>query len=225
MSLKVTGLTKNYHQADRELQVLKGLDLEVATSETVAILGESGSGKSTLLALLAGLDRPTEGEIQVGQTRLSQLNEEQLTSFRGRQIGIVFQQYHLMPHFTAIENISLPLEIQGHDFEPAREKAIRALEDVGLKDRATHFPAQLSGGECQRVAIARALIARPKLLLADEPSGNLDDETEKTVMDIFFRLVEENQITGLMVTHSRKLSLRCQRRLTLQQGRLQELRQ
>lgn len=221
MSLQLQAVVKSYRQndsrnIDRTVEVLKGVTFGVRTGETVAILGESGSGKSTLLALLAGLDRPDSGEISVDDEPLVGMNETQLAAFRARKLGIVFQQFHLMQDLTALENVALPLELAG-DGE-ARARATELLAAVGLADRGHHFPRELSGGECQRVAIARALVARPKLLLADEPTGNLDLRTAEKVADLFFSLVAEQGSTLVLVTHSEVLAKRCSRVARLGDG-------
>jgi putative ABC transport system ATP-binding protein len=216
--LRAHDLHKSYPQPSGPLVVLAGLELEVARGETVAILGASGSGKSTLLALLAGLDHPTRGRVEVAGTDLSTLGEAELARFRAKHLGIVFQQYHLLSGLTALENTSLPLELFGTP--DARERALSALERVGLADRLDHFPHELSGGECQRVAIARALVAEPELILADEPSGSLDAHTGERVMALLFELVEKQATTLVLVTHNEPLASRCDRRLRLQGGAL-----
>lgn len=218
MSLKLENLKKNYQQGDSEIQVLKGLNAEIQNSEVVAVVGQSGSGKSTLLSLMAGLDKPTSGRILVAGQEISQFSEEKMTEFRGRKIGIVFQQFHLFPHLTALENVMLPLEILNESNREAR--AQKMLDQMGLSHRLNHFPSQMSGGESQRVAIARALVVKPQILLADEPSGNLDTTTGKKVMDVFFDVVRANQVTTILVTHSETLAARCDRRLILENGSL-----
>jgi putative ABC transport system ATP-binding protein len=216
MSLKLQAVTKKYQQGDSEIEVLKGLSAEIRNSEIVAIVGQSGSGKSTLLSLLAGLDRPTSGQIFIADQEISQLSEQEMTSFRGRKIGIVFQQFHLLPHLTAMENVMLPLEIWDEGDREAR--AEQALTQMGLGHRLHHVPSQLSGGECQRVAIARALVGRPEILLADEPSGNLDTLTGRKVMDVFFEVVRAHKVTTVLVTHSEALAKACDRQLVLENG-------
>jgi putative ABC transport system ATP-binding protein len=216
--LRAHGLHKSYPQPSGALVVLAGLELEVSRGETVAILGASGSGKSTLLALLAGLDHPTRGRVEVAGVDLATLGEAELAGFRARHLGIVFQQYHLLSGLTALENASLPLELLAAP--DAAERALSALERVGLADRLDHFPHELSGGECQRVAIARALVAEPELILADEPSGSLDAHTGERVMALLFELVEKQATTLVLVTHSEPLAARCDRRLRLQDGAL-----
>lgn len=216
--LSLKSLSKSYAHASGPIPVLMGLNAEIQRGERVAIIGPSGSGKSTLLALLAGLDRPTEGSISVLGEKMSSLNERALTAFRAKHLGIVFQQFHLMSHLTAQENVALPLRISGT--ADASAKAAAALGRVGLGARLTHFPHELSGGECQRVAIARAMIGRPPLILADEPSGNLDSRTGDEVMTLLFDLVAAEKSTLILVTHNEALAARCDRRLVLSQGRL-----
>ena len=186
---------------------------------TTAIIGQSGSGKSTLLSLLAGLDQPTSGTLKLKERHLDSMSEEELTQFRAENIGIIFQQFHLMTHLNALENVSLPLEMNHQ--QDALELAEKALEQVGLGSRMDHFPHQLSGGECQRVAIARAIVIRPALLLADEPSGNLDHDTGEQVADLLFDLVGRTGMTMVLGTHNSELALRCSKQLTLSQGLLQ----
>jgi putative ABC transport system ATP-binding protein len=218
MSLILRNLSKSYRQAGQNLSILRNLNLEVKTGESVAILGASGSGKTTLLSLLAGLDTADQGSIEISGTDITQLSAGQITQFRGEKIGIVFQQFHLVDHLTALENVMLPLEIAGEG--EARRKAPKFIESMGLKERAGHFPRELSGGECQRVAIARALVREPELLLADEPSGNLDTATGSAVMKIFFDLVKMRKITTVLVTHSEELAKQCDRQLILRDGQL-----
>lgn len=218
MILKANRLGKKFQQAGTSIEVIKDLDLEVREGETLAIIGQSGSGKSTLLSLISGLDSPTDGTIELEGRDLAKLSEEELARFRSKKIGIVFQQFHLMPHLSALENVSLPLEVSRDP--QAIEKSQRALESVGLGHRLGHFPYQLSGGEKQRVAIARALVIEPRLLLADEPSGSLDTKTGNQVMELLFRLVAERKMTLVLVTHNEDLVRHCQRSLLLSEGRL-----
>lgn len=219
MLVQVEALRKTFPQPDAgALQVLNGAAFSLATGATLAITGQSGSGKSTLMALLAGLDRPDSGHILVAGRDLAVMPETELTRFRAGHIGIVFQQFHLMPHLSAEENITLPLELLGR---PWRRDAIDDLLDrVGLSARRSHLPGQLSGGECQRVAIARALAVAPNLLLADEPTGNLDVDTGRSVADLLFQLVERDRMTMIVVTHNEELAERCDRRLGLARGLL-----
>jgi putative ABC transport system ATP-binding protein len=218
MILQLSGVEKRFDSPAGPIEVLRGVDLEVASGESVAIVGESGSGKSTLLSLLAGLDVPTRGSVVVAGRDLARLGEAELARFRAAELGIVFQQFHLMSGFTALENVSLPLELQR--VPDALPRARAALEQVGLAARADFLPARLSGGECQRVAIARALVVEPALLLADEPSGSLDARTGEAVMRLLFELVERGDHTLVLVTHSEALAASCGRRLHLAEGRL-----
>ncbi|MDG1325405.1 MAG: ABC transporter ATP-binding protein [Opitutales bacterium] len=215
-------ISKNYFQGSQRIEVLKQLNLEVESNECVAILGQSGSGKSTLLSLLAGLDNPEQGTVSIGGQDLAKLSQDELSQFRSKNIGIVFQQYHLMNNLTTLENVGIPLELQNvNHFESA---AREALKMVGLSHRLAHFPAQLSGGECQRVAIARAIISEPKLILADEPSGNLDDNTGKEIMDLLFRLCRDRGQTLILVTHNHELAKACDRTLVLKGGKFQAIK-
>ena len=218
MSLQVQGVWKSFRQAEKSIAVLKGVNFELQKGQVAALLGQSGSGKSTLLTLMAGLDRPDEGQIRLFGTNISGLSQEDMTRVRGEKVGIVFQQFHLMPHLTAVENVQLPLEIQGVPLEECRRRAQDVLAQVGLGHRELHFAGQLSGGECQRVAIARALVTRPQLLLADEPSGNLDQDTGEKVLDVFVDVVRKNGITTCVVTHSVELASRCDVQFRLNQG-------
>ena len=219
MILQIKDLCKTFRTAANlePIEVLKNLNLEMETGDTLAILGQSGSGKSTFLTLLAGLDSPTSGSIILNNQDMQDLNEEALSKFRARNIGIIFQQFHLMSHLTALENVSLPLDL--FKDPEAENKAREALEQVGLGKRLDHFPHQLSGGECQRVAIARAMVVRPSILLADEPTGNLDSSTGAHVSDMIFELVKKHGMTLLFVTHNEKLAMGCDRQQRLQDGR------
>lgn len=218
MILSMQQISKSYQQGQRSIHVLSGLDLDVNTSKSIAILGKSGSGKSTFLSLLAGLDRPENGKILVDGTDIVGLSEDELASFRAKNIGIIFQQFHLMSTLTALENVMLPLEILKED--NIVERSVEILKKVGLDHRMQHFPNELSGGECQRVAIARAMVTRPKILLADEPSGNLDSETGQVVMDLLFDLVNDFNTTLILVTHDKELAQRCHELMTLKDQRL-----
>lgn len=222
MILKITNLHKSFQSPDGQgaIHVLKGLNLDIVQGETVAVLGQSGSGKSTFLSLLAGLDKPSSGSIMLDDEQLDTLTEKRLAKFRSEKIGIIFQQFHLMPHLTAWENVSLPLEMGGA--ADAQGRAQEALARVGLQHRLHHFPSHLSGGECQRVAIARAMVIRPSLLLADEPTGNLDPVTGNQVALQLFGLVKTYGMTMLLVSHDESLVEQCQRRLILQDGTLHE---
>lgn len=217
--VEVKQVSKEFKQGETIIPVLRGLSFGVESGETVAIVGQSGSGKSTLLSLLAGLDHPSQGAITVDGQTLGQLNQNELTRFRGRSIGIIFQQFHLMRSLTALENVLLPLDILG--IPQAEDKALAALDLMGLSARAKHLPQQLSGGECQRVAIARAFVVEPRILLADEPSGNLDTATGEKVMNLLFDAVAQRGMTMILVTHDMNLASRCKKRLPLVQGQLQ----
>lgn len=217
--LRVENLAKKWPVPGRDpLTVLQQLSLNIQSGESVAIIGPSGSGKSTLLSMLAGLDRPSAGKIEVMGQDMATMNEGDLAIFRGKQLGIVFQQFHLMPSLSALENVALPLDIAGD--KQAAAKAMSALNDVGLSGRLHHLPKELSGGECQRVAIARALVTSPALLLADEPSGNLDPETGAQITELLFGIAKKNHMTMLLVTHNMELAARCDRRLLMRSGQL-----
>ena len=211
-------LAKSFQVGAQSISILKGLSLQVKKSEVIAILGQSGSGKSTFLSLLSGLDEPDHGKILVQGQDLVKMNIEERTRFRGQKIGIVFQQFHLIPHLTAVENVLLPLEIAGK--HAGRARALDLLEKMSLKHRADQLPGKLSGGEAQRVALARALITEPEVILADEPSGSLDPDTGEQVMKVFFDMVKSVGTTAILVTHNPELAARCDRQLVLKQGQL-----
>jgi putative ABC transport system ATP-binding protein len=200
------------------VNVLRGVSLRIAAGETASLIGPSGSGKTTLLMAAAGLVRPSAGRIEIAGTDLATLDEDGLARFRRDAVGIVFQGFHLVPTMTALENVALPLEFAGR--RDAFEIAADALDSVGLAPRRAHYPAELSGGEQQRVALARAFAAAPKLILADEPTGNLDGATGKQVMDLLFRLAEERGTTLLLVTHELDLARRAQRIIELADGKI-----
>lgn len=208
----------------RRIHVLRGLELTVAAGETLSIVGPSGSGKSTLLHLLGGLDRPTSGTVRLGGRDLSGLDDRGLAGLRNRHVGFVFQFHHLLRDFSAAENVMMPRLVAGDGREEARRRASRLLEQVGLGGRLAHRPAELSGGEQQRVAVARALVNEPPLLLADEPSGNLDVDTSERLHDLLFDMVEEHGSALVLVTHNRDLAGRAGRRLRLADGRLDPVR-
>lgn len=216
MTLKAKNISKSHHQAQNVIQVLSQLNLDVKAGESVAIVGKSGSGKSTLLSLLAGLDQPDTGEIWFGDQQITHLSETELAQVRAHKMGIIFQQFQLVQTLTALENVMLPLDILKRP--KAREEAERLLTDVGLSHRLDHFPSQLSGGEQQRVAIARAMAAKPEVILADEPTGNLDEETGKVVMEMIFKLTKLHNTALVLVTHDQELAQLCERTLHLQQG-------
>jgi putative ABC transport system ATP-binding protein len=198
------------------VDILKGASLAVAAGTSVGLVGPSGSGKSTLLMVLAGLERPTSGSVRVADAMLTDLSEDRLAAFRGREIGIVFQSFHLIPTMTALENVAVPLELAGHDdpFGTARAE----LESVGLGERTSHYPTQLSGGEQQRVAVARALAPKPAILVADEPTGNLDGPTGKQIADLLFDAPAKRGTTLVLVTHDLDLARRCDRQVHLEAG-------
>lgn len=201
-----------------ELTLLSDINFSIDSGDSLAVVGASGSGKSTLLGLMAGLDRPTQGRVYVHGTDLTGLDEDARAALRGRWMGFVFQSFQLLPSLTAVENVMLPLELSAD--AAARETATGVLERVGLKNRLHHYPKQLSGGEQQRVAIARAFATRPKLLLADEPTGSLDRHTGERVGELLFELNREQKATLVLVTHDEQLALRCTRQLRLAEGRL-----
>lgn len=202
------------------VHILKGISLQVDRGEAVGLVGPSGSGKSTLLMTLAGLERPDSGSIRIDGEDLGPLDEDGLARFRGRRIGIVFQSFHLLPTMTALENVAIPLELAG--LPDAQDRARRELEAVGLGHRLSHFPAQLSGGEQQRVAVARALAPDPAILVADEPTGNLDETTGRQIMDLVFGMKRERGTTLVLVTHDSTLARRCDRTVTLRSGKVVE---
>lgn len=202
------------------VEILRGVDFQVMPGETVALIGPSGSGKSTIMAVCAGLERPSSGRVLVGGHDLADLNEDQLALFRRGQIGIVFQSFHLIPTMSALENVAIPLELAGR--RDAFDRAEAGLKRVGLGHRLTHYPAQLSGGEQQRVAIARAFAAEPKIVLADEPTGNLDGATGAAVMDLLFDAELRKDTTILLITHDANLAHQCDRILRLRDGQLEE---
>lgn len=201
-----------------QVPILNDVNLEIGQGEAVAVTGASGSGKTSLLMLVAGLESPTQGQITVCGESIARMREDAIARFRARNIGIVFQSFHLMPTMTALENVCLPLELLG--VAHARQKAADTLSSLGLGHRLTHYPAQLSGGEQQRVAIARAFAPEPKLLLADEPTGNLDHATGAQVMDLLFEQHRKNNTTLVLVTHEQRLAERCQRIITMHDGRI-----
>ncbi len=214
--IEVQHITKRVPTSDGELVIVDRAHFSVAAGAAVAIVGASGSGKSTLLGLMAGLDTPTEGKIHINGEDLFALDEDGRAKLRGRLVGFVFQSFQLLPALTALENVMLPLELSGVADARARSEAI--LARVGLRARVKHYPRQLSGGEQQRVAIARAFVSSPKLLFADEPTGNLDAKTGRVMMDLLFELNRENGTTLILVTHDAALAARCDRRLTIDAG-------
>lgn len=223
IQIRVEGLRKAYAGKGlgrAELELFRGLSFSVATGEMVAIVGQSGAGKSSLLHLLAALDRPTEGDVWVGERHLNSLSTRQAADFRNRDVGYVWQFHYLMPEFTAEENVAMPLLARGLARPAALISARRWLAEVGLGDRAQHRSGELSGGEQQRVSLARALVTEPRVLLADEPTGDLDGKTSEAVFTLLERLHREHSLTSLLVTHNLEFARRCDRVLTLRDGLL-----
>ncbi len=218
--LRAEKLTKVYRSGNTGLVVLDNVGLEVRRGEMLALVGESGAGKSTLLHLLGGLDRPTTGTIYYGSTDISQLADSELAAFRNREIGFVWQIHYLLPEFTALENVMMPLLIRGTPHARASADALARLDEVGLQARATHRAGELSGGEQQRVVLARALAGQPSLLLADEPTGNLDFRTGEMIFDLLERLHRSHTLTSVLVTHNLTFARRCDRILTMEGGSL-----
>jgi putative ABC transport system ATP-binding protein len=218
--IELAGVHVTLDSAAGPVKILRGVDLEVAVGSSVSVVGPSGSGKSTLLAVVGGIERPTEGSVRVDGQDLGALDEDRLAVLRGRTIGILFQAFHLIPTMTALENVAVPLELAGA--RDAFAEAAARLAEVGLSARAEHYPGQLSGGEQQRVALARALSNHPKLLLADEPTGNLDQETGREIVELLFRVQRERAMTLLLITHEPPLAQRCDRQLHMADGRLSE---
>lgn len=216
--LDAVDVSKSVQGPEGRLDILTGVSLQVREGESFAIVGASGSGKTTLLGLLAGLDTPSSGHIALDGNALESIDEEARADLRRRLVGFVFQSFHLLPALTAEENVMLPLELEGRD--DARARAREALEAVELSARRRHYPAQLSGGEQQRVAIARAFVHSPRLLFADEPTGNLDQRTGQHVSDLMFSLNHDHRTTLVLVTHDAKLAARCARQITLDSGRV-----
>ena len=220
LAIEIGGLEKTYQTARGELTLFRNLDLRVATGEMVAILGQSGAGKSSLLHLLGALDRPTAGVVRCAGVDVGSLSAAEAASFRNRSIGYVWQFHYLLPEFTAEENVAMPLMARGVGRREAQRQAAAWLNEVGLADRGTHRPGELSGGEQQRVALARALVTGPKLLLADEPTGDLDEATAALVFELIERLHRTHGLTSILVTHNLELARACTRALRLESGRL-----
>ncbi|MGX9964479.1 ABC transporter ATP-binding protein [Roseomonas sp. F4] len=216
--IAASGLVFTARAAAGPVQVLRGVDLSVTAGEAVGIVGPSGSGKTSLLMLLAGLETPSAGRLTVAGRDLGALDEDALARFRRDEVGIVFQAFHLIPTMTALENVAMPLEFAGR--RDAFERAAEALKDVGLGHRLEHYPGQMSGGEQQRVALARAVVAEPRLILADEPTGNLDRATGSVVMDLLFGLRARLGTTLLLITHDPLLAERCERQVRMEDGRI-----
>lgn len=220
-SVEMSGIYLTYPTESGAVAVLNNASLKVPPGETLAITGPSGSGKTSLLLLLSGLERPDKGEILIGSQRLGDMDSDALADWRSKHLGIIFQSFHLLPGLSALGNVSLPLEIAGQAH--AREQAIVMLEAVGLNHRLQHYPSQLSGGEQQRVAIARALVHQPSLLLGDEPTGNLDQETGEKVLSLLFDLHKKSKSTLVLVTHDERVAERCQHRVRMDGGHLYEI--
>ena len=218
--LQIKALKKSYTQGTQEVKIYNDLNFHVKKSAKVAIMGKSGSGKSTLLSLISGIIKPNDGDILLDNVSYKDMKEEEINDFRATNIGFVFQNFHLVSYLNALENVMLPAKVCG--IEKPKEKAIELLESVGLGHRIDHLPSQLSGGEKQRVAIARALIHNPKVILADEPSGNLDEETGIAVMDKLFELIKKNNTTLILVTHSKDVASRCEETYELIAGNLKK---
>ena len=214
--MNVINVRKSFGHGSSLVEVLKGINLKIESGETLALVGKSGSGKSTLLSLMAGLDEVDSGEIWIQGKCVNKLSEKELTLFRAQKMGIVFQQFHLVSTLSALENVLLPLNILKDPL--AKEIASKLIDQVGLSHRSHHLPSELSGGESQRVAIARALSTRPAILFADEPSGNLDEETGEKVMDLLFKMVKETGTTMVLVTHDPDLAKKCARVIHLEHG-------
>ncbi len=219
-AIKVSSVGKSVISNDAELTILKDISFEVQSGQSVAIVGTSGAGKSTLMTLLAGLDIPTSGDIELLGQSLSQLDDEARAQIRSESIGFVFQSFLLIPSLTALENVTLPAILRGEDEDI--QKAKQLLDSVGLSGRETHLPSQLSGGEQQRVALARAFMTQPRILFADEPTGNLDQSTAEHIIELLFEMNQKHGTTLVLITHDLKLAQRCERTLTINAGQINE---
>ena len=222
-ALRVVKLKKSFRSGQSELVLFENLSFQVKTGEMLAIVGESGAGKSTLLHILGLLDTASEGDVYFAKIDLRKLSEDAAADFRARELGFVWQFHYLLPEFTAVENVAMPLYMRGDNRREAEQQALHWLEEVGLADRASHRSGELSGGEQQRVALARALVTRPKVLMADEPTGDLDNRTADAVMDLIAKLHRDYRLTSLIVTHNHAFARRCDRVLNLAGGRLAEV--
>ncbi len=220
--IRLENITKSYSGPRKTVEILRGIDLVIEAGQTLAILGASGVGKSTLLNIMGALDRPTSGEVFYGEKSLAGLGEKALASYRNRYVGFVFQFHHLLPEFTALENVMLPALIGGASFDDAAERAEALLNEVGLGERATHKPGELSGGEQQRVAIVRALVQEPSVVLADEPTGNLDTRTAEEVFELLLGLNRARKTALVVVTHNKGLAARMGSRLTMVDGLIEK---
>ncbi len=221
--LRVVKLKKAFRSGHSELVLFENLSFQVHAGEMLAVVGESGAGKSTLLHILGVLDRASAGDVYFAQSDLGKLSEEDAAVFRGRELGFVWQFHYLLPEFTALENVAMPLLMRGEVRRKAEQNALRWLQEVGLADRASHRSGELSGGEQQRVALARALVSTPKLLMADEPTGDLDNRTAESVFELISRLHRDYSLTSIIVTHNLAFARRCDRVLQLERGRLTEV--
>ena len=221
--LRVVNLNKVFRSGASELVLFENLSFQVRSGEMLAIVGESGAGKSTLLHILGVLDRASEGDVYFAQSDLGNLSPEDAAEFRSRELGFVWQFHYLLPEFSALENVAMPLLMRGENRRKAEAEALQWLQEVGLADRASHRSGELSGGEQQRVALARALVTRPKLLLADEPTGDLDNRTAEAVFDLISRLHRDYSLTSIIVTHNLAFARRCDRILQLERGRISEI--
>lgn len=216
--LSVKNLSKTFTSGNKQLTVLKDITFSIEKGISCAIVGPSGSGKTTLLGLCAGLDKPTSGDVILNDQKISALKESELSAIRNEQIGFVFQSFQLIPTLTALENVMVPIELRGIAYKEVEEKAIDLLDKVGLRNRITHYPTQLSGGEQQRVGLARAFIHNPDVLFADEPTGNLDGDTGAQIEELLFELNQEEGTTLIIVTHDRELAAKCDRIIELKSG-------
>lgn len=225
MIIQASGITKEYIEKDKAepLKVLRGIDLNIEEDSLISIVGSSGSGKSTLLHIIGGLDRPTKGDVLYRGTNLNSLNAEELARFRNKNLGFVFQFHHLLPEFSALENVFMPALIAGRSQSVIEKEALELLDRFGLGNRASHRPSELSGGEQQRVAVARALINKPNILLADEPTGNLDEANTTSLLNLLFGLKKELGITIVMVTHDKQIASQCDRNYQIELGLISEL--
>jgi putative ABC transport system ATP-binding protein len=220
---KLTGVSKSFRQSGKQVHALRGVELNVNVGEHIAVQGPTGGGKSTLLQILGALDVPTSGEVELNGSPVSKMSRSELTKLRGSLIGFIFQNYNLIPTMTAQENVEVALVAVGVDASERRARAIEMLTKVGLADRLQHLPAELSGGQQQRVAIARAMVKNPAVLLADEPTGNLDEQTRDEIMDLLEAQVAENNITLIVVTHDSAVAKRASRRLNIKDGVVREV--
>lgn len=221
--IEIRGLKKYYKLGDNIIKALDGIDLDIEDGEFVALLGTSGSGKSTLLNMLAGLERPSKGTIKYGDISLTDLDENQITKFRNLNVGFVFQSYNLLPYLSAWENVSLPLTFKGLDKESRKKEAAKILKEVGLSDRMNNKPNELSGGQQQRVSIARAFVGRPRIIFADEPTGNLDTKTSFEIMNLIKKITRENNQTFIMVTHDDEMTEFADKVLYMRDGHLEKV--